>query len=86
MLKISGQQDLMDIDTESSLLREMKDILDELRMIKLVFIDQKRVIETFPVQESAVADWTVARKSVEIYLYKVRSMQDEGERTVTSVC
>lgn len=45
MLKISGQQDLMNIDTESSLLREIKDILEELRMTELVLKDQCKVIE-----------------------------------------
>lgn len=76
----------MDIDTESSLLREIKDILDELRMIKLVFIDQLEVIKTLAVQENAATGLKVARKSVEMYLDKVISMQEEGERTVNSVC
>lgn len=78
----------MDIDTEFSLLREIKDILDELRMIKIVFVDQLKVLETPAVQINTLEgrQRPAAYKSVEMYLDKVISMQEEGERTVNSVC
>lgn len=76
----------MDINIESSLLREIKDILDELRMIKLVLNDQLKVIDSLLVQENTFIDWTVTRKYVKGYLDRVISMQEEGERTVNSVC
>lgn len=85
MLKISGQQDLMDIDTESSLLREIKDILDELRMIGLVLNDQYKVIETLIDQRPEAEDLRATQSSVFRYLRRVEEMQREGLRTVDSV-
>ncbi|OJJ94930.1 hypothetical protein ASPACDRAFT_127846 [Aspergillus aculeatus ATCC 16872] len=84
MLHISNQQNLMDIDTESDLLREIKDILDELRMIRVVMEDQLKVIVAIgKVQDSRVLGGV--RESVERYLDKVQSMQNEGQATVNSL-
>ncbi|RAH86813.1 hypothetical protein BO86DRAFT_394608 [Aspergillus japonicus CBS 114.51] len=87
MLRISNQQDLMEIDTESGLLREIKDILDELRMIRVVWEDQLKVIEALMVRFSNVPRppaWNVMREPVKRYVEKVQSMQREGEATVNS--
>ncbi|RAH47399.1 uncharacterized protein BO95DRAFT_493259 [Aspergillus brunneoviolaceus CBS 621.78] len=91
MLRVSSQQNLMDIDTESDLLREIKDILDELRMIRVVMEDQLKVIAAIRApflcaqksQDPRV--WDDVRESVERYLDKVRSMQNEGQATVNSL-
>ncbi|RAH75043.1 uncharacterized protein BO66DRAFT_425377 [Aspergillus aculeatinus CBS 121060] len=87
MLRVSSQQNLMDIDTESDLLREIKDILDELRMIRVVMEDQLKVIAAIraPFSHARMSVWDDVRDSVERYLDKVRSMQNEGQATVNSL-
>lgn len=74
MLKISGQQDLMNIDTESSLLREIKDILDELRMTELVLKDQCKVIEKLISQLLEAARLHDTHSSVLRYVGRVEEM------------
>src|SRR5450432_2203750 len=44
LLRSSEGLDSADIETESKLLREIKDIRDELQMIKLMFEDQQKVL------------------------------------------
>ena len=87
----------MDIGTESDLLREIKDILDELRMIRVVMEDQLKVIAAIEAhflhaKHSQNAQhfpdplvWDDVRESVKRYLDKVRTMQNEGQATVNSV-
>ncbi|KAL4755809.1 uncharacterized protein BDW70DRAFT_165101 [Aspergillus foveolatus] len=67
-----GHQNRLAINTESYFLQEIKDIQDELRMIKAVLVSQLEVIAEF---------CGFKHPAVSRALDKVNAMQDEAERT-----
>ncbi|OKO97800.1 hypothetical protein PENSUB_9726 [Penicillium subrubescens] len=78
-----GQQYRLVIATESYLPQEIKDIQDELRMIKAILVDQLEVIgKLFAL---ALRDPIFKHLSVSRALDKVNAMQDEAERTPQQV-
>jgi hypothetical protein len=87
MLGHPGQQGRLGINTESYLLREIKDIQDELRMIKFVLVDQHEVLQqlkrlqSFSSRLGEGGSTIIADQSVSKALKKVNSMQHEAERT-----
>ena len=78
--------DLSDITAESTLLREIKDILDELNMISLVFEEQNKIWSK--ISENQKFGIELARRDreqVSLCHSKVKSMQKRARMTYESV-
>ncbi len=89
-LDAHDEQDLSDIKTESKLLREIKDIQDELMMMSEIFKDQKEVMASFSshLQGLNNSDYTKVNNLVDktvAYLEKANMMQEQAKTTYTSV-
>ncbi|RYP53523.1 hypothetical protein DL768_001560 [Monosporascus sp. mg162] len=72
----------LDILKESELLKEVKDVLDEIKMIESVLSDQQRVLMSFKEFEVAGAStrqYWITRESVERTQESIRSMKERTE-------
>ncbi|KAL4910534.1 hypothetical protein BDW74DRAFT_172005 [Aspergillus multicolor] len=87
-LKNTSQQNQLPINTEFYLLREIKDILEELRMLRQVFEQQQVVLASLAEKPSVLplADLhqVLADESMQ-YLRRIDMMQKEAERTNASI-
>lgn len=86
--------DLLDIEAETKLLKELKDIRDELNIILMIFGHQKKVLRQF---EEAVCDeqhddtteaerrFREQRKLTELHMDDVRRMDSQAQAIFTSL-
>ncbi|KAF8857958.1 hypothetical protein BDZ45DRAFT_421917 [Acephala macrosclerotiorum] len=73
-LESPGALDLSNIKEESELLREVKDILDELNMISIIFSEQRRI-----------SGWGGGLQTLEQNQIKINTMQAQASKTYESL-
>ena len=77
-----------DIKEESKLLREIKDILDELNMMSMVFKEQSQIQDSIKMHNSIgdkIAGPRSVMESVSQYIIKITTMQEQAKSTYESV-
>ena len=89
-LKTSDAVDLSNIKEESRLLREIKDILDELKMILMIFEEQAEIRESMMREKPFVWGPGVLRhqsilEPVSQYISKIRKLEAQAKTTYESV-
>lgn len=77
----------MDIGEDVKMLRDVKDIRDELNIIKKVFSEQLKVLEDFrnTIKIEFRGDINNAIQAIEGYLQEVNGMDDDASKTYQSV-
>lgn len=86
MLGTSEGADSSDIKMESDLLREIKDIRDELQIMTLIFKDQQQAIDDMIKETGTSPRIRDLLESITGYLRKVDTMQAQADATYDSVC
>lgn len=86
----SLQHDIMDISEETELMIEVDDILDELSILKLVLVDQKRVAhELDDTLKAAAGDSTgrsyIKTKTLDDHLARIEQMEAAAKKADKSV-